>query len=147
MVIIVNRRRNPCIIISPLASIYPSVSIPVVEISQELLKYLIFSHFPFLNFRVHRSIINTSQITGFHKPIPITVKLKKSFINHRLTSLIRSASHTNKKLVEIYASVLIKVEITEKFRKFIVSQLNSSFSKTYSKLVPVNFFVTVVTVH
>jgi len=113
VLIIVNAGGYSCVVLIPLLSIYSSISVCVVEVSEELHEDLVLSHLAALNLGVHVRVINATEVVHVNIPVAITVELKEGFVNHGLATSIGAASNANEELVEVNDAVTVLIEVSE----------------------------------
>ena len=113
MFIIVNAGGYSCIVLIPLLSVNSSISVCVVEVSEELHEDLVLSHLATLNLGVHGRVINAAEVVHVNIPVAVTVELEEGFVNHGLATSIGRASNANEELVEVHDAVTVLVEVSE----------------------------------
>ena len=143
VIVVVDGCGHSSVVLVPLGAGNDSVAVSVSEVSQEFKEHFVLGHFARLHFRVHRCVVDSSQVRSLNCTAAVSVKLKECFVHHSLAFVVEGSSDGNEEFVEVHMTIFICVEESQERVGFGLSDIDLNLSESAEEFLGINFLVSV----
>ena len=143
MRVFLNGEADSSVVLIPLVTTDPSISLPVVKVGQEVTKGLLLCEQALLDFGMQAAVVDWTQVSRVYVAVPISVELQKSLVNERLPFRSRQPPKSIQEPIERYLPVSRQIEVVEEDLQFAGGQFNPLFLHNDHKLIPVHLILAV----
>ena len=85
MIVVVNRGADSGVVLVPLISLNPTITVSVTEVLKELQEHFIFGLLAGLHLGVHAAVVDTSKVSGSDFTRAIGIELQEGLVDHSLS--------------------------------------------------------------